>query len=139
MAAEQLSAAATLAALASDQRRERRTRLTGFLLVSPALLLTALFLLFPLVFILQMSFTTGRSFLSAEGATFTTQNFTAMATRVCGVASVTPTRLSPTIVASRSSTAHPSVLVTRTGPDAPWTASGPCWPSWTSTAVRNCL
>jgi len=81
MAAEQLSAAATLAALASDQRRERRTRLTGFLLVSPALLLTALFLLFPLVFILQMSFTTGRSFLSAEGATFTTQNFAAMATR----------------------------------------------------------
>jgi ABC-type spermidine/putrescine transport system permease subunit I len=81
VAAEQLSAAATLSALASAQRRERRTRLTGFLLVSPALLLTALFLLFPLVFILQMSFTTGRSFLSAEGATFTTQNFAAMATR----------------------------------------------------------
>lgn len=81
MAAEQLSAAATLSALASAQRRERRTRLTGFLLVSPALLLTILFLLFPLVFILQMSFTTGRSFLSAEGASFTTQNFAAMATR----------------------------------------------------------
>jgi ABC-type spermidine/putrescine transport system permease subunit I len=81
MAAEQLSAAATLSALASDPRRERRTRLTGFLLVSPALLLTALFLLFPLVFILQMSFTTGRSFLSADGATFTTQNFAAMVTR----------------------------------------------------------
>jgi len=81
MAAEQLSAAATFSALAPDQRRERRTRLTGFLLVSPALLLTALFLLFPLVFILQMSFTTGRSFLSADGATFTTQNFAAMATR----------------------------------------------------------
>ena len=29
MAAEQLSAAATLAALATDTRRERRTRLTG--------------------------------------------------------------------------------------------------------------
>jgi len=81
MAAEQLSAAATLAALATDTRRERRTRLTGLLLVSPAVLLTALFLVFPLVFILQMSFTTGRSFLSAEGATFTTQNFAAMAGR----------------------------------------------------------
>jgi ABC-type spermidine/putrescine transport system permease subunit I len=81
MAAEQLSAAATLAALATYTRRERRTRLTGLLLVSPAVLLTALFLVFPLVFILQMSFTTGRSFLSAEGATFTTQNFAAMAGR----------------------------------------------------------
>jgi ABC-type spermidine/putrescine transport system permease subunit I len=81
MAAEQLSAAATLSALASAQRRERRTRLTGFVLVLPAVLLTVLFLLFPLVFILQMSFTTGRSFLSAGGATFTVENFVAMATR----------------------------------------------------------
>jgi ABC-type spermidine/putrescine transport system permease subunit I len=81
MAAEQLSAAAQLPALASDVRRERRSRLTGLLLISPAVLLTFLFLLFPLVFILQMSFTTGRSFLSPEGATFTTENFVAMAGR----------------------------------------------------------
>jgi len=81
MAAEQLSAAAQLPALASDVRRERRSRLTGLLLISPAVLLTFLFLLFPLVFILQMSFTTGRSFLSPEGATFTTENFAAMAGR----------------------------------------------------------
>ena len=81
MAAEQLSAAAQLPALASDVRRERRSGLTGLLLISPAVLLTFLFLLFPLVFILQMSFTTGRSFLSPEGATFTTENFVAMAGR----------------------------------------------------------
>ena len=81
MAAERISAATPIAALSPDVRRERRTRLTGLLLVSPAVLLTFLFLLFPLVFILQMSFTTGRSFLSAEGATFTPQNFVAMASR----------------------------------------------------------
>jgi ABC-type spermidine/putrescine transport system permease subunit I len=81
MAAERISAATPIAALSPDVRRERRTRLTGLLLVSPAVLLTFLFLLFPLVFILQMSFTTGRSFLSAEGATFTPQNFVAMAGR----------------------------------------------------------
>jgi ABC-type spermidine/putrescine transport system permease subunit I len=81
MAAEQISAAVSIAALSPDTRRERRTRLTGLLLISPAVLLTFLFLLFPLVFILQMSFTSGRSFLSAEGATFTSENFVAMAGR----------------------------------------------------------
>jgi ABC-type spermidine/putrescine transport system permease subunit I len=81
MAAEQLSAAVSIAALSPDTRRERRTRLTGLLLISPAVLLTGLFLLFPLVFIVQMSFTSGRSFLSADGATFTTENFVAMAGR----------------------------------------------------------
>ena len=81
MAAEQLSAAVAIAALSPDTRRERRTRLTGVLLISPAVLLTFLFLLFPLVFIVQMSFTSGRSFLSADGATFTTENFVAMAGR----------------------------------------------------------
>ncbi|MEP6893366.1 MAG: ABC transporter permease subunit [Gaiellaceae bacterium] len=81
MAAEPISAAQPIAALSPDVRRERRTRLTGILLISPAVLLTFLFLLFPLVFILQMSFTPGKSFLSADGATFTTANFVAMATR----------------------------------------------------------
>src|SRR5258706_13887567 len=81
MAAEQLSAAVAIAALSPDTRRERRTRLTGLLLISPAVVLTFLFLLFPLVFIVQMSFTAGKSFLSAGGATFTTENFVAMAGR----------------------------------------------------------
>jgi ABC-type spermidine/putrescine transport system permease subunit I len=81
MAAEQISAAVSTAALSPDAGRERRTRLTGLLLISPAVLLTFLFLLFPLVFIFQMSFTSGRSFLSAGGATFTSENFVAMAGR----------------------------------------------------------
>ena len=81
MAAERISAAASIAALSPDAGRERRTRLAGLLLISPAVLLTFLFLLFPLVFILQMSFTSGRSFLSAEGATFTPENFAAMVGR----------------------------------------------------------
>ncbi len=63
MAAEQLSAAAQLPALASDVRRERRSRLTGLLLISPAVLLTFLFLLFPLVFI-----STARVLMSAVPA-----------------------------------------------------------------------
>jgi ABC-type spermidine/putrescine transport system permease subunit I len=81
MAAEQISAAVSIAALSPDVRRERRSRLTGLLLISPAILLTFLFLLFPLVFIVQMSFTSGRSFLSPGGATFTPENFVAMAGR----------------------------------------------------------
>jgi ABC-type spermidine/putrescine transport system permease subunit I len=81
MAAEQISAAVSIAALSPDVRRERRSRLTGLLLISPAVLLTFLFLLFPLVFIVQMSFTSGRSFLSPAGATFTPENFVAMAGR----------------------------------------------------------
>jgi ABC-type spermidine/putrescine transport system permease subunit I len=81
MAAEQISAAVSIAALSPDVRRERRSRLTGLLLISPAVLLTFLFLLFPLVFIVQMSFTSGRSFLSPGGATFTPENFVAMAGR----------------------------------------------------------
>lgn len=81
MAAERISAAQPMAALSPDVGRERRARLTGILLISPAVLLTFLFLLFPLVFILQMSFTTGKSFLSADGAVFTTANFVAMAGR----------------------------------------------------------
>ncbi len=82
MAAEQqISAAVAISALSPDAQRERRTRLTGLLLISPAVILTFLFLLFPLVFIVQMSFTSGRSFLSAGGATFTTENFVAMAGR----------------------------------------------------------
>ena len=69
MAAEPVSAVPPIAALSPQLRqRERRTRLTGLVLMSPALLLVALFLFLPLVFILQMSFTEGRSFLSPDGA-----------------------------------------------------------------------
>jgi ABC-type spermidine/putrescine transport system permease subunit I len=81
MAAERVSAAISIPALSPDVRAERRSRLAGILLVSPAIILTLLFLLFPLLFILQMSFTEGRSFLSPGGATYTLQNFQAMIDR----------------------------------------------------------
>jgi ABC-type spermidine/putrescine transport system permease subunit I len=82
MSAEPISAAAPIAALSPQLRqRERRTRLTGLALMAPAVLLVALFLFLPLVFILQMSFTEGNSFLSPAGATYTLQNYVAMAGR----------------------------------------------------------
>ena len=81
MAAERLSVA-ILPALSPDlRRRERRTRLTGLALMSPAVLLTLLFLLFPLIFILQMSFTVGSSFLSPTGAEYSPVNYLAMTNR----------------------------------------------------------
>jgi ABC-type spermidine/putrescine transport system permease subunit I len=81
MAAERLSVA-ILPALSPDiRRRERRTRLTGLALMSPAVLLTLLFLLFPLIFILQISFTVGNSFLSATGAEYSPVNYVAMTNR----------------------------------------------------------
>ena len=61
MAAEPISAVSPIAALSPQLRqRERRTRLTGLALMAPAVLLVALFLFLPLVFILQMSFTEGQ-------------------------------------------------------------------------------
>ena len=82
MSAEPISAVSPIAALSPQLRqRERRTRLIGLVLMSPALLLVTLFLFIPLVFILQMSFTEGSSFLSATGATYTLQNYVAMAGR----------------------------------------------------------
>ena len=82
MAAEPISAVSPIAALSPQLRqRERRTRLTGLVLMAPAVLLVALFLFLPLVFILQMSFTEGRSFLSPTGATYTLQNYVVMAGR----------------------------------------------------------
>ncbi len=81
MAAERLSAAISIPALSPDVGRERRARLTGLLLISPAVLLTLLFLLYPLLFIVQMGFTEGRSFLSQDGPTYTLDNFAAMADR----------------------------------------------------------
>ena len=82
MAAEPTSAVTPIAALSPQLRqRERRTRLTGLMLMSPAVLLVALFLFLPLVFILRMSVTEGNSFLSPGGPVFTLQNYVAMAGR----------------------------------------------------------
>jgi putative spermidine/putrescine transport system permease protein len=82
MAAEPTSAVPSIAALSPQLRqRERRTRLTGLVLMSPAVLLVALFLFLPLVFILRMSVTEGNSFLSPGGPVFTLQNYVAMAGR----------------------------------------------------------
>src|SRR6476660_8323445 len=82
MAAEPISAVSPITALSPQLRqRERRTRLTGLALMAPAVLLVALFLFLPLVFILQMSFTEGRSFLSPSGATYTFQNYVVLAGR----------------------------------------------------------
>ena len=61
--------------------RQRNTRLTILALILPAALLAVLFLYYPLVFIIQMSFTLGDSFLSPQGPTFTFDNYAAMAGR----------------------------------------------------------
>ncbi len=50
-------------------------------LVTPAALVALLFLFFPLVFIVQMSFTVRDSFLSPGGPVFTVDNYLAMAGR----------------------------------------------------------
>jgi ABC-type spermidine/putrescine transport system permease subunit I len=83
VAAEQTSAAITLgpARLADARRQERRARFIGLLLMGPALLLTLLFMLVPLLFVLQMSFTEGRSFLSPGGPVYSIDNYILMATR----------------------------------------------------------
>jgi len=82
MSGEQIAVAqpATLAA-PEVLRRERNTRLTTLALMFPAVVLTLLFLYYPLLFIVRMSFTLGDSFLSPEGPTFTLDNFAAMAGR----------------------------------------------------------
>lgn len=63
------------------RRRERNHRLTMVALVLPAILLTLLFLYYPLVFIVRMSFTLADSFLSPQGPTFTLDNYVAMTGR----------------------------------------------------------
>jgi putative spermidine/putrescine transport system permease protein len=57
------------------RRRERNTRLIGLALLVPAGLLAAGFLYFPLLFIVQMSFTEGSSYLSQSGPVQTLDNF----------------------------------------------------------------
>src|SRR5258705_6654410 len=57
------------------RRRERAARVRTLALLAPAILLALLFLYYPLVFILQMSFTEGSSFLSPGGPISTTENY----------------------------------------------------------------
>jgi ABC-type spermidine/putrescine transport system permease subunit I len=61
--------------------RERNRRLVGLALLAPAAVLTLMFLYYPLVFILRMSFTEGNSFLTPGGPIVTVQNYVLMATR----------------------------------------------------------
>lgn len=63
------------------RRWERRTRLTRWLLLVPATIVIILFLFYPLVFIVQLSFTEGNSFLSPAGPVATLDNYTAMVGR----------------------------------------------------------
>jgi ABC-type spermidine/putrescine transport system permease subunit I len=67
--------------IAPGTRAERRNRLVGLALLAPALVLAALFLYYPLVFIVQMSFSLGSTFLSPAGPTFTFANYQAMVGR----------------------------------------------------------
>ena len=57
------------------RRRERNSRLIGVALLIPAAALALLFLYYPLLFILQMSFTEGSSFLSPAGPVQTLDNY----------------------------------------------------------------
>jgi putative spermidine/putrescine transport system permease protein len=66
---------------APELRRERQNRLMGLALLTPAILLAGLFLYYPLVFIVQMSFSLANSYLSPAGPTFTIANYQAMAGR----------------------------------------------------------
>lgn len=80
MAGEPLSL--SIPGLAPDLRHaERNNRMVGLALLIPAILLALLFLYYPLLFIVQMSFTPGNSYLSPGGPVFTLENYVAMAGR----------------------------------------------------------
>src|SRR5689334_7440630 len=57
------------------RRRERNTRLIGLALLVPAGILAIAFLYYPLLFIVQMSFTEGSSYLSPTGPIQTVDNY----------------------------------------------------------------
>jgi ABC-type spermidine/putrescine transport system permease subunit I len=57
------------------RRRERNTRLIGIALLVPAAILAIAFLYYPLLFIVQMSFTEGSSYLSPTGPIQTVDNY----------------------------------------------------------------
>jgi ABC-type spermidine/putrescine transport system permease subunit I len=82
MAVGQTSAAISVPALLpGSDGRERRARLTGLALMAPALILAAMFMILPLAFIVNISFTEGRSFLSSDGPVRTIANYAAMTAR----------------------------------------------------------
>lgn len=57
------------------RRRERNRKLVGLAMVTPAAILVALFLYFPMAFIVQMSFTEGSSYLSPAGPVYSSDNY----------------------------------------------------------------
>jgi ABC-type spermidine/putrescine transport system permease subunit I len=57
---------------------ERRANLTVLALLAPVVLLSILFLYYPLVFIIEMSFTQGNSFLAKTGPVYTAENYVDM-------------------------------------------------------------
>jgi ABC-type spermidine/putrescine transport system permease subunit I len=82
MAVGRTSAAISVPALLpGSDGRERRARLTGLVLMAPALILAAMFMILPLAFIVNISFTEGRSFLSSDGPVRTLANYAAMTAR----------------------------------------------------------
>src|SRR2546426_2995834 len=81
MASESLSIPRVTRLAPELRHRERRSRLITLLLLSPAIALVVLFMVYPLAFIVRMSFTLGSSFLSPHGAVFTLENYGAMAGR----------------------------------------------------------
>jgi ABC-type spermidine/putrescine transport system permease subunit I len=82
MAVGPTSAAISVPALLPESDgRERRARWTGLALMAPALILAALFMILPLAFIVNISFTEGRSFLSSDGPVRTLANYAAMTAR----------------------------------------------------------
>jgi ABC-type spermidine/putrescine transport system permease subunit I len=68
-------------AMSVTHRSERAARVRTFALLAPAILLALLFLYYPLVFIVQMSFTEGSSFLSPAGAISTLENYVTIVNR----------------------------------------------------------
>jgi putative spermidine/putrescine transport system permease protein len=69
------------APLAVLRRGDAARRLRTLLLLLPAILLALLFLYYPLVFIVQMSFTEGSSFLSPSGPIATLANYALIGSR----------------------------------------------------------
>ena len=57
------------------RRRERNRKLVGLAMVAPAAVLVALFLYFPMAFIVQMSFSEGSSYLSPTGPVYSSENY----------------------------------------------------------------
>jgi ABC-type spermidine/putrescine transport system permease subunit I len=76
------SLAPSLPALAPELRgRQRSRRLIMVAFLAPAAVLALLFLYYPLLFIVQLSFTVGSSFLSPAGPEYTLQNYAAVFNR----------------------------------------------------------